>query len=124
MSTEPSVVAAKIVAVSHGFLAVILVCFATTIPQSRALLVGAATVACAVVAYGCWAQRRSVAALGAVPLGAIAIAATRMANRLPGVFDGREKAAIGVVGFSVVALEIVAVMVAGKTLGPPGSSSE
>ena len=117
-------VAAKIVAVSHGFLAVILVCFATTIPQSQALLVEVATVACAVVAYGCWAQRRGVAALGAVPLGAAAIAATRMANRLPGFFNGREKTAIGVVAFSVVALEFVAVVVAGKTLGPPGSSSE
>ena len=105
---------ARIVAVGHGLLAVILVCFMTTIPQSQGFLVDAATVACAVVAYGCWTGRRWVAAAGALPLALAAVTATIMARELPGFFSSRERAAIGVVAFSVVGLEIVAILVAGK----------
>jgi hypothetical protein len=107
-------VAARIVAVGHGLLAVILVCFMTTIPQSQAFLVDAATVACGVVAYGCWTGRRWVAASGAVPLALAAITATIMARELSGFFSSRERTAIGVVAFSVVGLEIVAMVVAGQ----------
>jgi hypothetical protein len=43
-----------------------------------------------------------------------AVTATIMARELPGFFSSRERAAIGVVAFSVVGLEIVAILVAGK----------
>jgi len=117
-------VAAKIVALSHGALAVILVWFATTIPQSRAFLVDAGIIACGVVAYGCWRRRRWVATLGAVPLGLAAITAAIMAGRLPGFFSSREGVAIDFVAFSVVILEIVAAAVANESGETSESSSE
>jgi len=116
--------AAKIVAVSHGMLAAILFCFATTIPQSQAVPVYFSTVACGVVAYGCWTQRRRIAALGAVPLALFAIAAGTMANGMPGFFTSREAGAIEFMAFSVVILEIIAIAVAGKSFEPTAPSSE
>ena len=116
--------AAKIVAMSHGALAVILAWFATTIPQSQAFLVDAGIIACGVVAYGCWRRKRWVAALGAVPLGLAAIAAAMTAGRLPGFFTSREALAIDFVAFSVVILEIVAVAVVNESGENSESSSE
>lgn len=115
---------AKIVAVSHGLLAVILFCFATTLPQSQAFEFYVGTVACAVVAYGCWTQRRWLTAVGAVPLSLFAIAAGGMANGMPGFFTSREVGAIEFMAFAVVVLEIVVIVVAGKSLGSTESSSE
>ncbi|HTP68968.1 MAG TPA: hypothetical protein VMJ35_08705 [Dongiaceae bacterium] len=116
--------AAKIVAVSHGLIAAILACFATTIPRSQAPLVYGAMLACGVVAYGCWVRHRWLAGLGAALLSAAAIAAVMITSRLPGFFNPGEKTAIGVVAFSAIALEVVTVVLAGEPPEPTDSSSK